>query len=150
MTSLIINLPHLQSRRQRRGALLLSLVCWAWFVMPLVIVGGWLLGFQLAQGVVWLGGWQSLVRLAGIAAAIIVALTALWTVWTLAEIRRERRRPAVAPTAPAGVATGFAVDARTLMLARRALVTTVYFAADGGIAAVVPKGAAPADQRRAA
>ncbi len=150
MTSLIINLPHLQSRRQRRGALLLSLICWAWFLMPLVIVSGWLMGLRLAQEVVWLGGWQSLVRLAGVAASIIVTLTAAWTLWTLAEMRRERRRP---PVAPSGLPTiDLAVEAAVLAHAKQTLVTTVHFARDGSVAAIVPEwpllSAAP--QRRAA
>ena len=149
MTSLIINLPHLQSRRQRRGALLLSLVCWAWFLMPLVIVGGWLMGFRLAQEVVWLGGWQSLVRLAGIAATIIVTLTGAWTLWTLAEVRSERRRP---PVAPVGAAMGgFNVDSALLAQARLLPVTTVHFSTDGAVAAIVPETPALAEpQRRAA
>ncbi len=137
MTSLIINLPHLQSRRQRRGALLLSLICWAWFLMPLVIVGGWLMGFRLAQEVVWLGGWQSLVRLAGIAATIIVTLTGAWTLWTLAEVRSERRRPPVAPVG--AVVGGFNVDPAVLAQSRRLPVTTVYFGAGGAVTAIVPE-----------
>ena len=149
MTSLIINLPHLQSRRQRRGALLLSLLCWAWFLMPLVIVSGWLMGFRLAQEVVWLGGWQSLVRLAGVAASIIVTLTAAWSLWTFAEMRRERRRPPIAPTGPA--TAGFSVDPAVLARAKKVPVTTVHFADDGSIAAIVPEWPLRATpQRRAA
>ena len=148
MTSLIINLPHLQSRRQRHGALLLSLVCWAWFLMPLVIVGGWLMGFRLAQEVVWLGGWQSLVRLAGIAATIIVTLTGAWTLWTVAEVRNERRRP---PVAPVGATTGgFDVDPAILAQARRLSVTTVHFSADGAVAAIGPETPVLAEPRRRA
>ena len=142
MTSLIINLPHLQSRRQRHGATLLSLLCWAWFVMPLVIVGGWLMGFHvLAQEVVWLGGWQSLVRLAGIAATIIVAISGVWTLWTLAEIRSERRRPGQAPMATPIV--GFGVDPARLDDARTAQRTTVHFTPDGTIADIIVDVAAP-------
>lgn len=134
MTSLIINLPHLQNRRQRYGAVALSLLCWAWFVMPLVIVGGWLLGFRvLAQEVVWLGGWQSLLRLAEIAATIIVSLVGLWTLWTLIEIRVERRLR----VAPVGAAYGFAVDGQAVAVAKAARVSTVYFTDGGSIAAVV-------------
>lgn len=148
MTSLIINLPHLQSRRQRHGATFLSLVCWAWFIMPLFIVGGWLMGFHvLAQEVVWLGGWQSLLRLGEIAVTIIVSLVGLWTLWTLSEIRGERR-PRVAPV---GTAIGFGVDPQAVIAAKAVRVTTVYFAANGGITGVVPgSGGALPEQRRAA
>ena len=149
MTSLIINLPHLQNRRQRYGAVFLSLLCWAWFVMPLVIVGGWLLGFRvLAQEVVRLGGWQSLLRLAEIAGTIIVSLVALWTLWTLAEIRGERRLR----VAPEAAAFGFAVDAQAVLAAKMARVTTVYFTDAGEIAGVVSGigAAALQGQRRAA
>lgn len=149
MTSLIINLPHLQNRRQRYGAVALSLLCWAWFVMPLVIVGGWLLGFRvLAQEVVWLGGWQSLLRLAEIAATIIVSLVGLWTLWTIVEVRGERRLR----TAPQAAVHGFAADAQAVIAAKAARVTTVYFTDAGGIAGVVPGsgGEALPGQRRAA
>lgn len=149
MTSLIINLPHLQNRRQRYGAVVLSLLCWAWFVMPLVIVGGWLLGFRvLAQEVVWLGGWQSLLRLAEIAATIIVSLVGMWTLWTLIEIRGERK----ARVAPVNAAFGFAVDAQAVIAAKAARVTTVYFTDAGAIAGVVPgsgAGALPGHRRAA-
>jgi poly-beta-1,6-N-acetyl-D-glucosamine biosynthesis protein PgaD len=148
MTSLIINLPHLQSRRQRRSALLLSLICWAWFLMPLVIVGGWLMGFRLAQEVVWLGGWQSLVRLAGIAATIIVTLTGAWTLWTIAEVRSERRQPPVAPLGVANV--GFDMDPVVLARARQVLVTTVHFSAGGVVAAIVPETPTLVEPRRRA
>ena len=149
MTSLIINLPHLQSRRQRHGAMLLSILCWVWFIMPLAIVGGWLMGFHvLAQEVVWLGGWRSLVRLAEVAVMIVAAIAAVWTLWTLVEIRAERRETA----APATLAqSGFGVDDATLGAAKAALVTTVYFTDTGGIAEVVPGSAgALGEQRRAA
>ncbi len=140
MTSLIINLPHLQNRRQRYGATLLSALCWAWFVMPLVIVGGWLLGFRvLAQEVVWLGGWQSLVRLAEIAATIVVTLVGLWTIWTFIEIGKDRRRSVIAPaTLPANPATAFGVDASDAKLALSARLTTVEFTENGAVAAILP------------
>ncbi|KAB7644481.1 poly-beta-1,6-N-acetyl-D-glucosamine biosynthesis protein PgaD [Polymorphobacter fuscus] len=150
MTSLIINLPHLQSRRQRHGALLLSLLCWAWFVMPLVIVGGWLMGLPMAQEVVWLGGWQSLVRLAGIAATIVVALLGVWAVWTLVEIRSERR-PGRAPAATA--VADFGIDAESLAFARAARLTTVYFTQQGSVADIVigvPTPVVPIARQRAA
>jgi len=142
MTTLIINLPHLQSRRQRHGAMLLSLLCWAWFLMPLVTLGGWLLGFSfLAQEVVWLGGWRSLQQLVGTAAGIVLSLIAMWTVWTLFDMRR-RPLPTPQPAAdPADVPKAFGVAAADLDRARAARLTTVHFD-DGKVAAVVPDPAA--------
>ncbi len=142
MTTLIINLPHLQSRRQRHGAMLLSLLCWAWFLMPLVTLGGWLLGFRfLAQEVVWLGGWRSLQQLVGTAAGIVLSLVAMWTVWTLFDMRR-RRQPAPQPaTGLADVPAAFGVAAADLDRARAARLTTVHFD-NGKVAAVVPDPAA--------
>jgi poly-beta-1,6-N-acetyl-D-glucosamine biosynthesis protein PgaD len=141
MTSLIINMPHLQSRRQRHGAVLLSLLCWGWFLMPLVIVGGWLLGWHaLAQEVVWLGGWRSLVHLAGNAVAIIVALGLAWTGWTLLDMRRRSARPA--PPGLADDAAAFGVDPAVLAAARGARLTTVHFGPGGSIVAVAPDPAA--------
>lgn len=140
MTSLIINLPHLQSRRQRHGATLLSLLCWAWFVMPLVIVASWMMGFHFfAQEIVWLGGWRSLVQLAEIAVSIIVALAAAWTVWTLLEMRGSHARPSEAPAPqPADTAAAFGVEPAAIAAAASARVTTVHFASDGAILAITP------------
>ncbi len=152
MTSLIINMPHLQSRRQRHGAFILSLLCWAWFLMPLVIVGGWLMGFRvLAQEVVWLGGWQSLLRLGEFAATMVVTLAALWTAWTLLDMRRSR--PRIAPTAPAiDAAVALGANPAEVRAVLAAPVATVHFNADGTVAAVT-RGvttSAPARHRRKA
>jgi poly-beta-1,6-N-acetyl-D-glucosamine biosynthesis protein PgaD len=141
MTSLIINMPHLQNRRQRYGALLLSALCWAWFLMPLLVVSGWLLGFRvLAQEVVWLGGWKSLLQLTEVALTLVVGLTGAWLLWTLVRIQLDRR-PGVAPTAPT-------IDATTLLGANideveaavGAKVATVTFTADGQVARVLAEG----------
>jgi len=142
MTSLIINMPHLQTPRQRYGAMLLSLLCWGWFLMPLVIVGLWLMGAHaLAQEVVWLGGWRSLVRLAGNAAAIIAGLSLIWTAWTLLDMRRRPVRPA--PASPeADAARAFGVEAGQIEAAINARVTTVHFGPGGNIAAITPDPAA--------
>ncbi len=138
MTSLIINMPHLQNRRQRYGAVALSLLCWAWFLMPLVTVAGWLMGFHVvAQEIVWFGGWQSLLRLTGLAATMIAALVAAWGVWTMIDIRRTRPRQApVAPAIDAAIALG--ADPAEVRAALHARVTTVHFAADGTVARVEP------------
>lgn len=143
MTSLIINMPHLQSRRQRHGAMLLSLLCWAWFVMPLVIVATWLMGFHVfAQEIVWLGGWRSLVSLTGIALTIIAGLVALWSLWIVI----DRRGPAVhrdnvAALDPAAAAAAFGVEAQAVAGALGALVTTVRFTPAGAVAAIEPEPA---------
>lgn len=136
MTSLIINMPHLQNRRQRYGAMLLSGLCWAWFLMPLVIVGGWLMGFRvLAQEVVWLGGWQSLLRLTELAATLIASLVGAWTLWTLIDMRRSATRHA--PIAPAiDAATALGADPQEVAAALRARVTTVHFTAGGIVSKV--------------
>ncbi|MBC7519813.1 MAG: poly-beta-1,6-N-acetyl-D-glucosamine biosynthesis protein PgaD [Sandarakinorhabdus sp.] len=141
MTSLIINMPHLQSRRQRQGAMLFSLLCWAWFIMPLVIVTTWLLGFHIfAQEIVWLGGWRSLVRLAEIAVTIIAGLAGVWILWTLAELRTSGDQHRDTPLASAHVtAKAFGVDRAALAAAIGAKVTTVHFSETGAVAAVVPE-----------
>jgi poly-beta-1,6-N-acetyl-D-glucosamine biosynthesis protein PgaD len=141
MTSLIINMPHLQSRRQRHGAMLFSLLCWAWFIMPLVIVATWLLGFHVfAQEIVWLGGWRSLVRLAEIAVTIIVGLAGAWILWTLAELRTSGDQHRDTPlTSADDTAQAFGVDRAVLVTAMAARVTTVHFSETGAVAAVVPE-----------
>ncbi len=144
MTSLIINMPHLQSRRQRHGAIILSALCWAWFLMPLVIVVGWLMGLRmLAQEVVWLGGWQSLLRLTAHAATIIIGLTALWAVWTLANLRRSQ--PGMAPVAlNSDAATEFGANPADVRAVMTGIVMTVHFTTEGRIAVVSP-GVSPVE-----
>ena len=141
MTSLIINMPHLQSRSQKFGAMLFSLLCWAWFIMPLVIVATWLLGFHIfAQEIVWLGGWRSLVRLAEIAVTIIAGLAGVWILWTLAELRTSGDQHRDTPlTSADDTARAFGVDRAALAAAMAAKVTTVHFTGTGAVAAVVPE-----------
>jgi poly-beta-1,6-N-acetyl-D-glucosamine biosynthesis protein PgaD len=139
MTSLIINMPHLQSSRQRHGAMLLSLLCWAWFLMPLTMVAAWMLGFRgVAQGIVWLGGWKSLLALAEFATSMIAALVAAWGLWTLFDM--QRRSPGVAPVAPA-IDAAMALGANPLEIAASlgARVVTVHFTPEGRVAAVRPE-----------
>lgn len=138
MSSLIINLPHLQSRRQRHAAMLLSLLCWGWFLMPLVIVGGWLLGFRaLAQEVVWFGGWQSLVHLASTAVGIIAALSFGWAIWTVFDMRQPPARVAPAKVT-ADSARAFGVPAALVAAAIDARLTTVDFGPDCRITGITP------------
>ncbi len=136
MTSLIINMPHLQSRRQRHGAMLLSLLCWAWFLMPLTMVAAWMLGFRgVAQGIVWLGGWKSLLALAEFATSMIAALVAAWGLWTLFDMRR--RDPVAAPVAPAiDAAVALGADPLEVMAALGSRVVTVHFTQEGRVTAV--------------
>jgi poly-beta-1,6-N-acetyl-D-glucosamine biosynthesis protein PgaD len=143
MTSLIINMPHLQSRRQRHGAMLLSLLCWAWFVMPLIIVATWLLGFHVfAQEIVWLGGWRSLVNLTGIALTIIAGLTAAWTLWIIFERRDPASHRVVGPVLDrVASAAAFGVEAQAVAGALQARVTTVRFTDGGAIATIEPEAA---------
>jgi poly-beta-1,6-N-acetyl-D-glucosamine biosynthesis protein PgaD len=152
MTSLIINMPHLQSRRQRSVAMVFSLLCWAWFIMPLVIVATWLLGFHIfAQEIVWLGGWRSLVHLAEIAVTIIVGVAGLWMLWTLSEMRgggnQHRDTPLIDPDE---TAVAFGVAPAVLAAAMGATVTTVHFSETGAVTNVVadPVATLPKSARR--
>jgi poly-beta-1,6-N-acetyl-D-glucosamine biosynthesis protein PgaD len=137
MTSLIINMPHLQSRRQRHGATFLSILCWAWFLMPLVIIAGWLMGFRaFAQEIVVLGGWKSLLRLGEFSTSMILTLIVMWTVWTLIDVRRSK--PRLAPVAPAiNAATALGADQAQVNGARGARLTTVHFTPNGSVAAII-------------
>ncbi len=149
MTSLIINMPHLQSRRQRHGAMILSVLCWGWFLMPLVIVAGWLLGFHaFAQQIVWLGGWKSLIKLGEFSSTMFVSLVAGWTLWTVIDMRRTP--PRLAPVAPAiDAATALGANPAEVDAARDARIATVHFTPNGSVAAVSVDQPAGRVQRRA-
>ncbi len=84
---LIIELPHLQSWRQRLGSLFVSFACWSlwmYFLVPLVSLGGWLLGVRkLSAEVRWFGGYKSLIELLELYGYTVLVILLVWTAWTL-------------------------------------------------------------------
>lgn len=129
----IINLPHRLGFRQRVGALLFSLACWLYFLIPVVILGGWLAGYrQLADEVVALGGWKRFQYLMDMSGHTILLLLAAWLVWTVYLLVQ---RPVTKVPAPmvddAALAHFFGVDPEQLEECRKCQVLTIHFEDDG-------------------
>jgi len=129
----IINLPHLLGLRQRLGALLFSLACWLYFLIPVVILGGWLAGYrQLADEVVALGGWKRFQYLMDMSGHTILLLLAAWLLWTVyLLLLRPVRKPPAPMVDDATLARYFGVDPAKLDECRNCQVLTIHFEEDG-------------------
>jgi poly-beta-1,6-N-acetyl-D-glucosamine biosynthesis protein PgaD len=136
----IINLPHLLGLRQRIGALLFSLACWLYFLIPVAILGGWLAGFrQLANEVVALGGWKRFQYLMDMSGHTILILLAAWLVWTVFLLLQPATKKAPAPMVDdATLAQFFDVDPETLAECRKCQVLTIHFEDDGAYRKLEP------------
>lgn len=138
---LIINLPHLQSLRQRLGSWLVSCVCWLlwlYFLAPLVTLGGWLLGVKgLAQEIRWFGGTKSLQELLWLYGETVLALALCWLLWALYQHLRFRsavdRRATPVALSDAELCAAYHVAADELRAARDSRMVAVHFDSHGRI-----------------
>lgn len=93
---LIIELPHLQSFSQRMGSWLVSMTCWLlwiYFLIPLISLSGWLLGFRkFSSEVRWFGGYKSLIELLEIYGLTILSILFVWLLWTAVRVVFPRKR----------------------------------------------------------
>ena len=139
-TAPIINLPHLLGLRQRIGALLFSLACWLYFLIPVVILGGWLAGFrQLANEVVALGGWKRFQYLMDMSGHTIMILLAAWLAWTVFLLLQPAAKKAPAPMVDdVALAAFFDVEPATLTECRKCQVLTIHFDDDGSYRKLEP------------
>ena len=129
----IIYMPHLLGFRQRLGALLFSLCCWLYFLIPVTILGGWLAGYrELANEVVMLGGWKKFQHLMDVSGKTILILLGMWLAWTVYLVL-QRGRIAAPPQMvdDAALCRYFGIGRRELDEYRRAQLTTIHFDDDG-------------------
>jgi poly-beta-1,6-N-acetyl-D-glucosamine biosynthesis protein PgaD len=98
---LVINAPHLQTFRQRLGALALNLfgwLLWSYFLFPLVSLGCWLLDYaQCSQWVNLAGGYLNLQDVILAYAETVAAMILAWVAWAAYNLALRRRRPKPAP-----------------------------------------------------
>jgi len=87
MRAWIINKPHLQTRQQKIGSFCiaaLSWLLWFYFLLPLITLGGWLLGVKsLSAEIRWFGGYKTLLELLQMYGGIIAGIAIIWIFWTL-------------------------------------------------------------------
>lgn len=144
----IISMPHLIGMRQRLSALLFSLCCWLYFLVPLAVLGGWLAGFpNLAKEVVALGGWRRFQDLMAMSGRTVLILTAMWIVWT-AFLLLKRSSSLAAPEMVDDTALSdyFGITPAELARVRSAQLLTIHFEDDGSFRDLVPSD--PAVERR--
>lgn len=153
MTPLIIERPELQTAVQKYGWGSLTLLFWVVYVylwVPLLSVIAWGLGFHFFyEHMIVLEGYRGLLRVLGVYAVVIAALSVVFLGWARINYLRfrgvERRRmPALASAAD--LAGFFGVEAGDIPAWQQARRLTVHFDADGHIAAVeAPLPAAEAE-----
>jgi len=87
MKDLIINKPYLQSRLQKLGSFCITVISWllwAYFLLPLITLTGWLMGVKsLSVEVRWFGGYKTLLELLEMYGGIIAGIAVFWIGWTL-------------------------------------------------------------------
>ena len=133
MKDIIINQPHLQSFQQRLAAFLLTIaswLLWLYFLLPLVTLGGWLIGVKsLSNEIRWFGGYKTLLELLEMYGAIIVVIAVFWVFWKLYLSWRHDSITAKAVTQVTDqqLAAAFKVDIERLSNARPQQKLTVHF-----------------------
>lgn len=135
---LIIELPHLQTFRQRVGSLFVSLACWSlwmYFLIPLVSLGGWLLGVRkLSAEVRWFGGYKSLIELLELYGYTILAILLVWTAWTLArKFLHPEQAPKLLHQEPGEASKGLVTSRENIEHGRSTRNVTVFFDEHGVI-----------------
>lgn len=140
MTELVINAPHLQTRRQRIGAVAIAVagwLLWCYFLFPLVALGCWFLDDdECSQWVNLSGGYLNLKDILTIYVKTVVAIVLTWIFWTLYDgIRRWRAKPAPArqPLGAQAMSEAFQVDLQALERCRASRYAVVHFDPQGRI-----------------
>lgn len=142
--SLIIELPHLQSLRQRLGSWVVAISCWAlwiYFLIPLVSLSGWLMGIRkFSAEVRWFGGYKSLIELLQMYGLTILAILGAWLLWTslTSLIRQLPGRPGHLDSE--GDESRLVASKINLAVARNQKTMTVTFNESGQITAILDLG----------
>jgi|GEM_PF-209265 len=144
MKDYIIDHPQLQSLQKRMGALLVWVVCWLMWIyllVPLVTLGGWLLGdYKMSDEMRWFGGYGSLLQLLKIYVATLLVQALLWLCWVFFRARRSRWFFAAAgkKVDDEQLCAFYHVQPQELEQCRDAHLITVYFDDQGKIVHLEP------------
>jgi len=117
MNSLIIDMPDLQTIRQRYASSFITLLFWIfWFYLwlPLISLIAWVLGVDLLYDrMVVEGGYDAFIATLPTYALVVVlmgAIFVIWGVYNLQRFRGKERRSHVHPVDNATIANYFIVD----------------------------------------
>lgn len=144
MSDLIINVPHLQSFKQRSSSFLVAVTCWLlwlYFLIPIVTLSGWLMGVRkLSKEIRWFGGYKSLMDLLELYGETILVIVLLWLCWTLfTSLRRSAAVQLQRPVTRDELCQCFAVDATELAYCQASQRITVHFDEHGHIVHMTPE-----------
>ena len=143
MNPLVIDMPNLQTLRQRYASTVITLIFWIfWFYLwlPLISLVAWVLGIDLFYDrMVVRGGFDTFIEMLPIYALIVVLIGALLIIWGIYNMKRfrgkERRTRALPVTIPT-IAGYFMVDPAQLTEWQRAKNLMVHIDELGMIQAV--------------
>lgn len=140
MKHIIIDQPHLQSLQQKMASGFLtgmSWLLWLYFLLPLLTLGGWLLGVKsLSDEIRWFGGYKTLLELLQMYGGIIVTIALAWLIWTfvLSWLHNSIKPKPHSPVTDLSLANHFHVDIKSLNQARSQQKISVYFDENANIA----------------
>lgn len=133
MKDIIINQPNLQSFQQKCGSAfltLLSWLLWLYFLLPLVTLGGWLMGVKnLSDEIRWFGGYKTLLELLELYFEIIVVIAVCWILWSfcLSWLQAGVSASKLPPVDNKQLCEKFKVDPEKLISAKAGRKFTVHF-----------------------
>lgn len=137
MIELVIDAPHLQSRRQRLAAALLNLagwLLWCYFLFPLVSLGCWFMDYgQCSQWVDLSGGYPGLREMLGIYFATLAAMVLAWLAWAAYNLAGRRPALPAPPVNRAELCRAFNVLESELRECQDSRYVVVHFDAGGHI-----------------
>jgi len=117
MNTLVIDMPNLQTIRQRYASTVITFIFWIfWFYLwlPLISLIAWVLGIDLFyERMVVNGGFDTFVETLPFYALVVVSIGALlitWGIYNLQRFRGKERRTHVHPADASTIANYFIVD----------------------------------------
>jgi hypothetical protein len=113
-----------------------------YFLVPLVSLGGWLLGVRkLSAEVRWFGGYKSLIELLELYGYTILVIVMVWTAWTLGrKVLRPEHPPQDKKLAPELIPATLVANKESVILGRELRNVTVMFDDHGMITETVKLG----------
>lgn len=122
MNPLVIEMPDLQTIRQRYASNVITFIFWVlWFYLwlPLISLVAWVLGIDLFYDrMVVRGGYDAFVEMLPVYALIVVligALLIIWGVYNMQRFRGKERRTHAHPVTISTIANYFIVDPARLV-----------------------------------
>lgn len=152
MNTLVIDMPGLQTIRQRYASTIITFAFWLfWFYLwlPLISLIAWVAGIDLFyERMVVNGGYQAFIEMLPLYSLIVIAMGALlvlWGVYNMQRFRGKERRTHVHPVDNSTMANYFIVDPMQLEQWQKARNLVIHLDGLGMIQAVERRTLNPSD-----